>query len=145
MEILKFTEGSLLFQCIKSSQQLKKRLDNLMEELELTFNQALILIVIKSENKNKVSPSIIVDALTLPKSIVSQQLSILEEEKLLMRKVDLEDARKYVLSLTKKGKAKAQQSIKIIDSLDKELEEPFSKQEVSKLLFLHKRISLLHS
>lgn len=138
MKISKFTEQSLLFSIIKSAEQIKRELSKELKPENLNFYQALILICLYTEKHNNLVPSDLCNAFNLPKAVVSQSLTRLEELKFIKRIVNEDDARKTWIHLSTIGEKKATSLMNTLHKLDKKIERNYSKEEVKQFLFLLK-------
>lgn len=88
----------------------------------INLNEALIVLALFFENHSKVSPSDLQITLTIPKDQVSQALTKLEKQDLVVRKINPTDSRKRFVVLTAQGKKLAPKLIALFDFCEDQLE-----------------------
>lgn len=83
--------------------------------------QVLIFLLHHSEEKRKVT--YLADEFNMTKATISDTIKILEEKKLISKSYELSDTRSYIINLTKKGKATAQQASFFTNEIRKPLDK----------------------
>ncbi len=89
---------------------------------DVNLLQGLILTALLFEDHASVTPSKLAEVFSTSRGNISHAVSHLESERLLKRRVDESDARRFHLVLTPEGKKAAQRLIKFFDSLQGKIE-----------------------
>ncbi len=100
----------------------------------LSFLEGLVLAAMFFEAPRPVKPSQLATTFGTTRGNVSHCVSSLEAKGLLQRKIDLEDARAYQLTLKPQGKRCAVRVIGVFDKLQKEFEQEIGKAVLSETL-----------
>jgi len=100
----------------------------------LGFLEGLILAAIFFEAPRPVKPSQLAEIFGTTRGNVSHSVSSLEGNGLLMRKIDPEDARAYLLTLKPQGKRCAVRVIGVFDKLQNEFEQEIGKSALAEML-----------
>jgi DNA-binding MarR family transcriptional regulator len=122
------------FPLLKVLNIFRREVNKSLKNQDVNFYQALIIVTLYAEQKKTFVPTDFVHALGIPKSVVSQSLTKLEEDKLIKRNMFPDDARRTMISLTAKGAKKCVSVMSILDRLDKKIELPFKKSEIKEIL-----------
>lgn len=131
MKIDQYLESSPLFLLHSMRTQIERAMLPIFQAEEVNFSESLILITLLFDGKGMINPTQLVNSLHMAKAAVSQSLSKLESMKLIKRKLDSRDARKYGLELTVGGKKKANTLVKFFEEVENKIEEQLSSLEVS--------------
>lgn len=119
MKIKHFLDQSPLWPLLDLGPRLKRAL----EKVGLSPLESYVLLALLFERSRPVTPSEIAELFGLARPRLSQTLTLLEEKKLLLRKIQEEDARKTMLQLTPAGIKLANQVGKFYDQFQKKLEK----------------------
>ena len=127
---LLYLERQLCFPLYAASRLTTKIYEPYLNELDITYPQYLVLLVLWKNNNLTVSE--IGDQLFLESNTLTPLLKRLEQKKLIIRKRSAEDERKVIVSLSKQGEDLKQNAVmvpeKIIDTFSN---EAFSIHELS--------------
>lgn len=104
----------------------------LFRRLGVDLITSRILVILREQNSAYVGD--VVEAMSLPQSTVSHQLKRLESSGLVTRRADKADNRAFVLSLTRKGQAVAEQCNELSDNLYAQLFDEVEAQELEHLI-----------
>jgi DNA-binding MarR family transcriptional regulator len=121
MRIEKFLKTSPVFGLYTAYDRVVRRFQARLAAEDLHFIQALIVTGIFFEER-AVRPSELAATLGCSRSNISHAIRGLERKGLIERGLAKSDARAYLITLTKAGRRKAPQLIKIFDSAQAELE-----------------------
>jgi DNA-binding MarR family transcriptional regulator len=103
----------------------------------LTFSEKRILFIIYKKMKNdKISLSVIREALNLAPSTITPLITLLERKKLIKREIDKEDRRNIYLKITKEGK---EYSIKSYEQMNETMDQYIKfmgEKDISRLIDL---------
>ena len=99
MKIEKFLKESKLLEIRRAYQDIESKVEAPLKKLDLTLNQALVLVALHGDGSKSTRPSNLAETFGLSRSQVSQILSHLESMQFLRRIVDPKDARSYRLKL----------------------------------------------
>ena len=133
MKISSFTQQSPLFLIYSCNISIQDLYSEGLKKHQVNFIQALIAITLYFEGKNKINPKSFIKDLGVSKSSISQAISGLEGLGWLQRKVDDNDARSIVLTLTPTGKSSASQLISVFHSIEKKFEKRLGKTKMKEL------------
>jgi DNA-binding MarR family transcriptional regulator len=122
MRIQKFLSTSPIFSLHVAHDHLLRELESKLATEEVHFIQALIVTSLFFEAVD-VQPSQLASELKTSKSNISHALRDLERRGLVERHLRSNDARAYFFSLTRTGKRKAHQLIKIFDANQRAMED----------------------
>jgi DNA-binding MarR family transcriptional regulator len=117
MRIEAFLRESPLFAVTSTARHFESLTTRVLEEVDLSFLEALVLAAIFFEAPRPVRPSSLAETFGTTRGNVSHCVSSLEAKGLLHRKIDPEDARAYRLTLKPQGKNVAVQVIGALDRL----------------------------
>lgn len=133
MKISSFTQQSPLFLIYSCNISIQNLYFKGLKKHNVNFIQALIAITLYFEGKNRINPKSFIKDLGVSKSSISQAVSGLEELGWLQRKVDDNDARSIVLTLTPTGKSSASQLISIFHGIERQFEKKLGKYKMKEL------------
>ena len=125
MKIKDYLKKSPIFTIFQAHKTLIDEMNAMLTNENVNYLQALILVALLMEKNKEPSPQKLKETFTCSKATISQALSYLEKDELLKRRIHQKDARKISLSLTHKGILKANRLIKLIDNLEKRIENNF--------------------
>ena len=121
-------ENQLCFLLYASSRELTKKYKPLLEELDVTYPQYLVLLLLwehKSLSVKEMGHHLYLDSGTL-----TPMLKRMEQQQLLERKRSLEDERSVLITLTEKGASLQQKAecipteiLKLFEKSDKEIND----------------------
>ncbi|MEZ2715366.1 MarR family winged helix-turn-helix transcriptional regulator [Niallia circulans] len=121
-------ENQLCFLLYASSRELTKKYKPLLEELDVTYPQYLVLLLLwehKSLSVKEMGHHLYLDSGTL-----TPMLKRMEQQQLLERKRSLEDERSVLITLTEKGVSLQQKAecipteiLKLFEKSDKEIND----------------------
>jgi len=109
----------------------------------LSFLEGLVLAAIFFEAPQPVKPSQLAETFATTRGNISHCLSSLEGKGFLLRKIDPEDARAYLLSLKPQGKRHAIRVIGAFDRLQKECEDALGKAALKQMLGSLRRLEAI--
>jgi len=109
----------------------------------LSFLEGLVLAAIFFEAPQPVKPSHLAETFATTRANISHCLSSLEGKGFLLRRIDPEDARAYLLSLKPQGKRHAIRVIGAFDRLQKECEDTLGKTALKQMLGSLRRLEAL--
>lgn len=133
MKIDNYIKTSPIFAIYKSNQIIFSKISDLLESEGVNFIQALSLITIYFEDGN-ISPTELVGTFMTSKSSISQILNSLQKKKWIKRTLSTTDARSIVLELTSLGKIKACEFIRIMTTIEIDLEKDLGKKRTEQLV-----------
>ena len=136
-------ENQLCFPLYAVSRLVTKQYTPLLEELDITYPQYLVLLVLWKEDKQLVSD--ISKQLLLESNTLTPLLKRMEQKGLIQRVRQKSDERKVLISLTKEGHKLQEKAVcipqKLVESVNG---EGISAQEVENMMTtIHKLISSL--
>lgn len=94
-------ENQICFKIYNAEREITKLYRNLLEELDVTYPQYLVLLVLWEENSATVKE--LGKRLFLDSGTLTPMLKRMEGKQLIERRRSLEDERSVIISLTKKG------------------------------------------
>lgn len=95
-------ENQICFKIYTAEREITKLYRDLLEDLDVTYPQYLVLLVLWE--KNSITVKELGQKLFLDSGTLTPMLKRMEGNRLLERKRSLEDERSVIISLTKKGK-----------------------------------------
>jgi len=134
MRIDAFLHESPMFAVNRAARRFESLAMQALAGDELGFLEGLVLAAIYFEAPLPVKPSQLAEAFATTRGNVSHCLSSLEAKGLLLRKIDPEDARAYLLTLKPQGKKTAVRVIGIFDKLQRAFEREVGKLELREML-----------
>jgi DNA-binding MarR family transcriptional regulator len=145
MKIENFLDNSPIFLLVESYNSLQKKMREVLKKEELNVLQSFILMAILLEKNSHIYPTNLVKSFKTSKGHISQAISQLESFKFVERKVCSEDARRYSILLTNKGKKKGNNLIKIFDKMQNDWENKLGMEELKSTLSQMKKLNSLIS
>ena len=134
MRIDAFLQQSPMFAVNRAARRFESLTTQVLAEDGLGFLEGLILAAIFFEAPRPVKPSQLAEIFGTTRGNVSHSVSSLEGKGLLLRKIDPEDARAYLLMLKPQGKRCAVRVIGAFDKLQNEFEQEIGKTELAEML-----------
>src|SRR5580693_4991254 len=134
MRIDAFLHESPMFAVNRAARQFESLAAKVLAPDGLSFLEGLVLAALFFEAPKMVKPSQLADTFGTTRGNVSHCISSLEAKGLLQRKIDLEDARAYQLTLKTQGKKCALRVIAAFDKLQKEFENEIGKSALAEML-----------
>lgn len=122
MKIETFLRQSPLFEINWAARQVESHLARQLSG-EVSFLEALVLVLIVFEKPLSVSPSRLAEAFSTTRGNISHCVSSLEAKGLLARRIDPQDARAYQLLLKPQGKKIAMQMVRSLDHMQTSFEK----------------------
>lgn len=105
-----------------------------LAEDDLGFLEALVLAALFFEAPRLIKPSQLAETFATTRGNLSHCVSSLEAKGLLLRKIDPEDARAYLLALKPQGKRCALRVIASLDRMQKEFESEIGKTALAETI-----------
>lgn len=140
MKISAFLTQSPIFTVSWAARQFENHLKRLFQTNDLNFLQALILVSILFEEPKKVTPSQLAMVLITSRGNISHNISALEANGLVMRRIDPNDARAYHLLLKPRGKQVAMQVIRTLHQMQNSLEKTLGTAKIASALDVIRQI-----
>lgn len=136
-------ENQICFPLYATSRLITKLYTPLLDELDITYPQYLVLLVLWKEDNKTVTD--ISEQLLLESNTLTPLLKRMEAKELLYRKRSEEDERKVLVSLTKKGKALKRKALCIPNKIVAQLSDGSSNAKEAKQFHtsLHKLMETL--
>jgi len=134
MRIDAFLQQSPMFAVNRAARRFESLTTQVLAADGLGFLEGLILAAIFFEAPRPVKPSQLAEIFGTTRGNVSHSVSSLECNGLLMRKIDPEDARAYLLTLKPQGKRCAVRVIGVFDKLQNEFEQEIGKSALAEML-----------
>jgi DNA-binding MarR family transcriptional regulator len=100
----------------------------------LGFLEALVLAALFFEAPSQVKPSQLAETFSTTRGNLSHCISSLEAKGLLLRRIDPNDARAYLLALKPQGKRCALRVIAALDRMQKEFESEIGKAALAEMI-----------
>lgn len=132
MKVENYFNNSPVFSIINLAKTTQNSLNMELKELNLSYYQALILVSLFVEQRSNIIVKELVDTFPLTKGAISQNISTLEELKLVKR-VSSNDKRSTILKITSAGSKKAQKVMGIFERKERAFEKIMSEQTKSEL------------
>jgi DNA-binding MarR family transcriptional regulator len=134
MRIDAFLEQSPMFAVNRAARRFESLTAQVLVADGLGFLEGLILAAMFFEAPKLVKPSQLAETFGTTRGNVSHSISSLEGKGLLLRKIDPEDARAYLLMLKPQGKRCAVRVIGAFDKLQNEFEQEIGKAMLAEML-----------
>ena len=120
-------------------QHMYHHLNPLMQEKHnLELSEYFLLLHI---HKTDCNPSELAEILQIPPHGISRKLDSLQKLKLISRKLDPQDARKRILSVSKKGETKLQEAQETMNQETHSMLESLNPEELEQLLTLLEKLA----
>jgi DNA-binding MarR family transcriptional regulator len=123
MRIETFLRQSPVFQASRIARRMEASLNAILRDEDLTFFEALMLAAIFFEKKGGIKPSDLAETFQTTRGNVSHCVSSLEAKRLVLRRIDPEDARSFRLVLQPLGKRPAVRVVGIFDRMQTQFEK----------------------
>lgn len=134
MRIDAFLEQSPMFAVNRAARRFESLTAQVLVADGLGFLEGLILAAMFFEAPKLIKPSQLAETFGTTRGNVSHSISSLEGKGLLLRKIDPEDARAYLLMLRPQGKRCAVRVIGAFDKLQNEFEQEIGKAMLAEML-----------
>jgi DNA-binding MarR family transcriptional regulator len=144
MRIDAFLEQSPMFAVNRAARRFDSLTAQVLSGDGLSFLEGLVLTAMFFEAPLPVKPSQLAETFGTTRGNVSHCVSSLEAKGLLQRRIDLEDARAYQLTLKPQGKRCAVRVIGAFDKLQKEFEKEIGKTALGEMLKSLRSIEALY-
>jgi DNA-binding MarR family transcriptional regulator len=123
MRIEAFLRQSPVFQASRIARRTEASVNAILQDEGLTFFEALMLAAIFFEKKGGIKPSDLAETFQTTRGNVSHCVSSLEAKRLVLRRIDPEDARSFRLVLQPLGKRRAVRVVGIFDRMQTQFEK----------------------
>ncbi len=123
-------EGFSSFICFRlgsATRKIQRFYNNLYRQYGITLGQSFILFALKE--KEGLSLGGMADKLNLDNSAITGLIDRMESENLLVRKVDPEDRRSFLIYLTEKGRILANKVFPLADTFNQQLKSSINNEE----------------
>lgn len=107
---------------------------------DLNFLEALVLVAIFLEHPKPAQPSRLAETFSTTRGNISHCITGLEAKGLLRRRIDEKDTRAFQLELKPPGRKRAVELIRILDSLQRQLERRIGISEIESALAVVKEV-----
>jgi len=134
MRIDAFLRESPMFAVNRAARRFESLASRALAADHLGFLEALVLAALFFEAPRQVKPSQLAETFSTTRGNLSHCISSLEAKGLLLRKIDPEDARAYLLALKPQGKRCALRVIATLDSMQKEFESEIGKTALAEMI-----------
>jgi DNA-binding MarR family transcriptional regulator len=143
MRIDAFLNESPMFAVNRSARRFEALAMQVFAVDDLGFLEGLVLAALFFEAERAVKPSHLAETFGTTRGNVSHCISSLEAKGLLLRKIDPEDARAYLLTLKPQGKKCAVRVIGAFDKLQRKFEQEIGKLSLAELLMGLRKLEAL--
>jgi DNA-binding MarR family transcriptional regulator len=143
MRINAFLDESPMFAVTRAARRFEAMAAQALAGDKLSFFEGLTLATLFFEAPQPVKPSQLAETFGTTRGNVSHCISSLEAKGLLLRKIDPEDARVFLLTLKPQGKRAALRVIAAFDKLQKEFEGEIGKSALAGMLRELRRLESL--
>ena len=134
MRIDAFLRESPMFAVNRAARRFESLTARALAGDRLGFLEALVLAALFFEAPRQVKPSQLAETFSTTRGNLSHCVSSLEAKGLLLRKIDPEDARAYLLALKPQGRRCALRVIATFDRMQKEFENEIGKPVLAEML-----------
>ncbi len=134
MRIDAFLNESPMFAVNRAARRFESLAMQVFAADNLSFLEGLVLAALFFEAEKTVKPSQLAETFGTTRGNISHCVSSLEAKGLLLRKIDPEDARAYLLTLKPQGKKCAVRVIGAFDKLQREFEQETGKPALAEML-----------
>jgi DNA-binding MarR family transcriptional regulator len=118
MKIEEYLSKSAFFKLDELHARLMSLLEGELAKAECNLTEALILLGVYFEKDERVTPSMLWASLRTTRSNISHHVTKLERRGLLKRETAAQDARKYPLALSPKGRVLATRLIRTFEAFE---------------------------
>lgn len=134
MRIDAFLRESPMFAVNRAARRFELLAAGVLDADRLGFLEALVLAALFFEAPRQVKPSQLAETFATTRGNLSHCISSLEAKGLLLRKIDPQDARAYLLTLRPQGKRCALRVIAALDRLQRDFETEIGKTALAEML-----------
>ncbi len=134
MRIDAFLRESPMFAVNRAARRFESLAAGVLDADRLGFLEALVLAALFFEAPRQVKPSQLAETFATTRGNLSHCISSLEAKGLLLRKIDPQDARAYLLTLRPQGKRCALRVIAALDRLQRDFETEIGKTALAEML-----------
>jgi DNA-binding MarR family transcriptional regulator len=134
MRIEAFLRESPMFAVNRAARRFESLAARALSADDLGFLEALVLAALFFEAPQLIKPSQLADTFSTTRGNLSHCISSLEAKGFLLRKIDPEDARAYLLALKPQGRRCALRVIAALDHLQKEFESEIGKTGLAEMI-----------
>ena len=134
MRIDAFLRESPMFAVNRAARRFDSLAARALAADNLGFLEALVLAALFFEAPRQVKPSQLAETFATTRGNLSHCVSSLEAKGLLLRKIDPDDARAYLLALKPQGKRCALRVIAALDRMQKEFESEIGKAALAEMI-----------
>jgi DNA-binding MarR family transcriptional regulator len=134
MRIDAFLRESPMFAVNRAARRFDSLALRVLAADNLGFLEALVLAALFFEAPRQVKPSQLAETFATTRGNLSHCVSSLEAKGLLLRRIDPDDARAYLLALKPQGKRCAVRVIAALDRMQKEFESEVGKATLAEMI-----------
>ena len=134
MRIDAFLRESPMFAVNRAARRFEALASRVLAADGLGFLEALVLAALFFEAPRQVKPSQLAETFATTRGNLSHCISSLEAKGLLLRRIDPNDARAYLLALKPLGKRCALRVIAALDRMQKEFESEIGKAALAEMI-----------
>ncbi len=134
MRIDAFLRESPMFAVNRAARRFESLASRVLAPDHLGFLEALVLAALFFEAPRQVKPSQLAETFATTRGNLSHCISSLEAKGLLLRRIDPNDARAYLLALKPLGKRCAVRVIAALDRMQKEFESEIGKAPLAEMI-----------
>jgi DNA-binding MarR family transcriptional regulator len=134
MRIDAFLRESPLFAVNRAARRFEALVSCVLAPDNLGFLEALVLATLFFEAPRQVKPSQLAETFATTRGNLSHCVSSLEAKGFLKRKIDPQDARAYLLTLTPHGRRCALRVIAALDRMQNDFEREIGKSNLAEML-----------
>jgi DNA-binding MarR family transcriptional regulator len=134
MRIDAFLRESPMFAVNRAARRFESLASRVLAADSLGFLEALVLAALFFEAPRPVKPSQLAETFSTTRGNLSHCVSSLEAKGLLLRRIDPNDARAYLLALKPQGKRCALRVIAALDRMQKEFESEIGKAALGEMI-----------
>jgi len=127
MKIENYLEKSPVFSILELARLTQNKLKQELGEYDLSYYQALILVALHVEQNPTTQVKELVDSFPITKGAISQNISILESQKLVKR-VSTNDKRMTLVKISSKGIGLAQELMGVFERSERSFEKILNKE-----------------
>ncbi len=134
MRIDAFLRESPMFAVNRAARRFESLAAQAFAADDLGFLEALVLAALFFEAPRQVKPSQLAETFSTTRGNLSHCISSLEAKGFLLRKIDPNDARAYLLALKPQGRRSALRAIAALDYMQKEFEDEIGKTALAEMI-----------
>ncbi len=140
MRIDAFLRESPMFAVNRAARRFEALAGRVLAADKLGFLEALVLAALFFEAPRQVKPSQLAETFATTRGNLSHCVSSLEAKGLLLRRIDPNDARAYLLALKPQGRRCAVRVIAALDHMQKEFENELGKAALAEMIKSMRRL-----